>query len=98
MIPRTIGLGVSQIDTTVDLTLASLLGTRMITIFNFAQHLQQLPIGLFGATIAQAALPTFSRSSMDQEGVFRKQLITAIHQILFLFTLIYTFCSFASLY
>jgi len=84
MIPRTIGLGVSQIDTTADLTLASLLGTRMVTIFNFAQHLQQLPIGLFGATIAQAALPTFSRSSAHEEkGQFRKQLISSLHQILF---------------
>lgn len=84
MIPRTIGLGVSQIDTTVDLTLASLLGTRMITIFNFAQHLQQLPIGLFGATIAQAALPSFSRSSAQTEkSQFRQDIVSSLHQILF---------------
>jgi putative peptidoglycan lipid II flippase len=84
MLPRTIGLGVSQIDTTVDLMLASLLGSRMVTIFNFAQHLQQLPIGLFGATIAQAALPTLSRSSaIEDRQAFRAQLVSAIHQILF---------------
>jgi len=84
MLPRTIGLGVSQIDTTVDLMLASLLGSRMVTIFNFAQHLQQLPIGLFGATIAQAALPTLSRSSaVEDRQEFRTQLVSAIHQILF---------------
>lgn len=82
--PRTLGLAVSQIDTTVDLMLASLLGARMVTIFNFAQHLQQLPVGLFGATVAQAALPTLSRASVKQDKEeFIKSVIRAIHQILF---------------
>ncbi len=82
--PRTLGLAVSQIDTTVDLILASLLGARMVTIFNFAQHLQQLPIGLFGATVAQAALPSLSVTSVreDIEG-FKKIIVRSIHQILF---------------
>lgn len=82
--PRTLGLAVSQIDTTVDLILASLLGARMVTIFNFAQHLQQLPVGLFGATVAQAALPLLSkelaRGNMEE---FKRTLARALHQILF---------------
>lgn len=87
MAPRTFGLAISQIDTNADLILASLLGSKMVTIFNFAQHLQQLPIGLFGATIAQAALPSLSRTSAkDDGGQFIKQLSQAMHQILF-FTL-----------
>lgn len=82
--PRTFGLAVSQIDTTVDLMLASLLGARMVTIFNFAQHLQQLPVGLFGATIAQAALPLLSQVSLKENlGEFKKTLMNALHQILF---------------
>jgi putative peptidoglycan lipid II flippase len=82
--PRTFGLAVSQIDTTVDLMLASLLGARMVTIFNFAQHLQQLPVGLFGATIAQAALPTLSAASVRSDSAqFKKSIISAMHQILF---------------
>jgi putative peptidoglycan lipid II flippase len=82
--PRTLGLAVSQIDITVDLMLASLLGARMVTIFNFAQHLQQLPVGLFGASIAQAALPTLSTASVnDDREQFKKSTISAIHQILF---------------
>lgn len=84
MVPRTIGIGVAQIDTTVDLMLASLLGSKMVTIFQFAQHLQFLPVGLFGATIAQAALPTLSRASATEEKEgFRQQLVSAMHQILF---------------
>ncbi|MBI4066255.1 murein biosynthesis integral membrane protein MurJ [Candidatus Gottesmanbacteria bacterium] len=82
--PRTLGLGASQIDTTVDLMLASLLGARMVTIFNFAQHLQQLPVGLFGATIAQAALPALSLSAANNAREdLKRAIITSMHQMLF---------------
>lgn len=85
MLPRTFGLAVAQIDTTADLILATILGARMVTIFNFAQHLQQLPVGLFGATIAQAALPTLSeiKAKKDPEE-FKAIFLASFHQILFL--------------
>lgn len=84
MAPRTFSLTIAQIDTTVDLMLASLLGTRMITIFNFAQQLQLLPIGVFGVTIAQAALPTLSQNASQADYVkFKTTIITAAHQMLF---------------
>ena len=82
--PRTLGLAVSQIDSTVDLMMSSLLGARMVTIFNFAQNLQQVPVGLFGATVAQAALPTLSAATVrEDKDTFKKSVISAIHQILF---------------
>ncbi len=82
--PRTLGLAVAQIDITIDLMLASLLGARMVTIFNFAQHLQQLPVGLFGTTVAQAALPQLSQlSAKENKSEFIAVLHMAIHQILF---------------
>lgn len=85
MLPRTLGLAVSQIDTTVDLILSTLLGARAVTIFNFAQHLQQVPIGLFGATIAQAALPTLTREKAKENlEEFKNTLLSSFHQILFL--------------
>lgn len=83
MLPRTFGLAVSQIDATVDLILASLLGARSVTIFNFAQHLQLVPVGLFGIPIATAALPSLSTSSINNKEEFRKLLVHAFHQILF---------------
>lgn len=84
MVPRTIGLAVSQIDTTVDLILSTLLGARMVTIFQFAQHLQMLPIGLFGTSVAQAAFPILSQASAkgDKE-LFKKTIITGINQMMF---------------
>jgi len=83
--PRTFGLAISQISFTVDTAMASLLATSSITILNLSQALQQVPVGLFGATIAQAALPTLSeeqaRENLDN---FKKTLLTSFHQILFL--------------
>ncbi|MBI4130638.1 murein biosynthesis integral membrane protein MurJ [Candidatus Roizmanbacteria bacterium] len=85
MIPRTMGIAFSQIDATVDVMLASLIGTGSVTIFALAQQLQLVPIGLFALPIAQASLPTFSeyvsREHMEQ---FKKSLLTSLHQILFL--------------
>ena len=85
MAPRTIGLMAYQIDSTIDLILASLIGARAVTIFNFAQTLQQLPILLFGSTIAQASLPTLSEESASSDlQKFKSTLLTSLHQILFL--------------
>lgn len=85
MLPRTFGLAFAQIDSTVDLGLASLLGARNVTIFTLAQQLQQLPIGLFGASIAQAALPTLAElrahKNIDE---FKHAFLTTFHQVLFL--------------
>ncbi|MFH0863559.1 MAG: murein biosynthesis integral membrane protein MurJ [Candidatus Gottesmanbacteria bacterium] len=87
MLPRTFGLAVAQIDTTVDLILSTTLaqGARMVTIFTFAQHLQQLPVGLFGATIAQAALPTLAEiKSKENLDDFKNTFLASFNQILFL--------------
>jgi len=85
MLPRTIGLAVAQIDYTVDIVLASLISASSLVYFNFAQHLQLLPVGLFGATIAQAALPSLSEeANIENKEDFKKTFLTCFHQILFL--------------
>lgn len=84
MLPRTFGIAASQIDATVDLMLASLLGTRNVTIFNFAQQLQFLPVGLIGIPIATAALPSLSTSrELNNIEEFKDLFVKAFHQILF---------------
>ncbi len=50
---RNIGLMAEQINDVVGIALASLVSTSSITLLTFAQQLQAVPIGLFGATIAQ---------------------------------------------
>lgn len=84
MLPRTFGVAISQVDATVDLILATLLGARNVTIFNFAQHLQLVPVGLFGIPIATAALPSLSITTIrENKNEFKTLFINGIHQILF---------------
>jgi putative peptidoglycan lipid II flippase len=84
MAPRMIGLAISQIDVTVDLILSSLLGPKMVTVFYLAQSLQQLPVRLFGTTVAQAALPSLSAASA-QENIdqFKNSMVESMNMILF---------------
>lgn len=82
---RTIGVAVEQINETVGVVLASLISASSVTFLTFAQHLETVPIGLFGATLAQAALPVLSRErARGEEGSFKITLLTTMHQIMFL--------------
>lgn len=82
---RTIGLAAEQINETVGLALATLASIGSVTYLTFAQHLQVVPIGLFGATLAQAAMPVLSsekaRGKIEE---FKVTILTTLHQILFL--------------
>ncbi len=82
---RNIGLVVEQINGQVGIALASLITTSSVTLLTFSHHLQVVPIGLFGATIAQAALPVLSREyTKGEKDSFKITLLTTMHQILFL--------------
>lgn len=86
IVPRTIGLAFTQLNYVANLAISSLISTRAITIFSFAQQLEQLPIGIFAAAISQAALPTLSeeKEKNDHLESFKKTFLTSFHQILFL--------------
>lgn len=82
---RTIGVAVEQINETVGIVLASLISVSSVTFLTFAQHLQTVPIGLFGATLAQAALPVLSQEkAKGEKEMFKMTLLTTMHQIMFL--------------
>lgn len=82
---RTLGVAAEQINETVGVVLSSLISSASITFLTFAQHLYMVPIGLFGATLAQAALPILSREkSRGEMELFKSTLLTTMHQILFL--------------
>lgn len=84
-IPRSIGIGLAQLEWTVSIFLASLLAAGSISVLRFSIDLQNLPIALFGATIAIASFPTFSYewagNKLDQ---FKATFLTSLHQILYL--------------
>ncbi len=85
MLPRTLALAVSQIELTVAVFIATALPAGSLAIFYFAQHLDSLPVGLFGATIGQAALPALAKKSQGIEfGHFKEELVSALNQVLYL--------------
>lgn len=82
---RNISIAAEQINDRVSFALATLITTSAPTLLTFALQLQVVPIGLFGATIAQAALPVLSKErASGQIEHFKITLLTTIHQILFL--------------
>lgn len=84
-LPRSVGMFASQINETVDIALASIISAKSVVAFNFASHLYVVPIGLFGATIAQAALPALSLEyAKNNIEAFKKTILTSMHQMLFL--------------
>jgi len=82
-LPRVIEVSFLQIVKSVELLLASLISTASYTYYTFGNTLQLLPVGLFGTSIAKAALPTLSRQSESPEE-FRRTLFGALYQIAFL--------------
>lgn len=82
---RNFGLIAEQINEAVGVALASLVSYSSVTLLTFATHLFAVPIGLFGATIAQAALPVLSKEFAKGDlQSFKTTLLTTMHQILFL--------------
>ena len=61
MIPRTLGIATAQINLVVIVILASTLESGSLAVFNFANNLQSVPLGLFGVSFAVASFPVLSR-------------------------------------
>ncbi len=84
MLPRTLALAVSQIELTVAVFIATGLPAGSLAIFYFAQHLNSLPVGLFGATIGQAALPALAQDAQISLDKFKQLLTESLNQVLYL--------------
>lgn len=84
-LPRTLSLVVSRINDAVNVAFASLISSGAIVTFNFAQTLQLAPVGVFGASMAQAILPTLSVIySRKDLGLFKQLFLSTFHQLLFI--------------
>lgn len=85
MIPRTIARVSYQINLLIATAIASTLTVGSITIFNFANNLQNLPIGIIGVSFSTASFPAFSRAwaKKDKEK-FKEDFSSVLRQILFL--------------
>ncbi len=85
MIPRTLGLAISQLNLVIITILASLLPAGSVAVFHFANNLQAVPIGIIGIPFALAVFPVLSMAaSQNNIQEFIKNLSSTIRQILFL--------------
>lgn len=65
--PGTVGLAAVQINQFVNTVLATGEGTGAVSWLNYAFRLMYLPIGLFGVSIATAAVPTLSAQAAHND-------------------------------
>jgi len=85
MIPRTIGLGASQINLIVITAIASTLASGSIAIFNLSNNLQYIPIGIVGIPFATAVFPSLSQEfASERRREFIKKFSSTFRQVLIL--------------
>ena len=83
-LPRTLGLGAGQLTTVVLVSIASLISTGAIAVFNFANNLQSVPLTIIGVSYSVAAFPTLVQLFTNGErGRFMEQVTTTIRHVLF---------------
>jgi putative peptidoglycan lipid II flippase len=83
--PGIMGLAAVQINLFVNSWLATSQGTGAVSWLNYAFRLMYMPIGLFGLSIATAALPTLSRhAARDDLGAMRTTLSSGLRMMLIL--------------
>ena len=73
MIPGTLGLAAAQVNQLVNVYLATSEGEGAVTYLGFAFRLMYLPIGLFGVSIATAAIPGITRHAAANDHAGRPQ-------------------------
>jgi len=61
VIPATLGAGVYQISAFIDTFFLARIGTGSLSYFNYADRLNQLPLGVIGAALGTAILPQVSK-------------------------------------
>jgi len=61
MAPGLVGAGVTQLNLMIDVIIASLLPTGSVSFLYYADRVAQLPLGVIGAAVGTALLPTLAR-------------------------------------
>lgn len=81
-LPRIVEVSFMQISKVVELFFASLISKAAYTYYTFGNSLQLLPVGIFGTSIAKAALPTLASQS-DDLSAFKKTLFSTLYDMAF---------------
>ena len=84
MIPRTLSLGLAEIQNTLTLFFASTLSAGSLSLLQLAFQIMYLPSRIFGTTVGQASLPILSNSIAKNDiDNFRRTVTKVILQSLF---------------
>ncbi len=85
MIPRTLGLAVSQINIVILTILATLLPIGSVSVYNYANNLQGVAVGIIGIPFALAIFPVLSKASAKKDyKTFINTVAQTTKKILFL--------------
>lgn len=96
MLPRTFSLAISQINQMINTIIGSTLPIGSVAIFNAANNLQNVPIGIFAIPLSLAYFPVFSEAWVKQDipklinsfsEAFRRILFIAIPTSVFMILL-----------
>jgi putative peptidoglycan lipid II flippase len=77
MVPGTLGLAAVQINVLVNTYLATSQQEGAVSWLNYAFRLMYLPIGLFGVSIATAALPDISRQAVAEDLAAIRRIVSS---------------------
>lgn len=82
-LPRTLTLSMNQLASFVLISLASLMASGSIAVYNFAFNLQSVPLTLIGASYSSAVFPTLSKMIFkgNRTGFMEKMIASAQHII-----------------
>jgi len=84
MVPRAIGLGVSQITFLVNTSLASTLASGSIVAYNVAFTTLQIPLGVIGIPLGVVLLPSMSRAmATGDTGGYARLIVRALRLLLY---------------
>jgi len=97
--PRSVDQGIDQINSIVETNRASHLGTGAISSYNYALTLMNVPIALFGSSIATAAFPRLTeRLSQNRPDLFRKDFLAVLRTMVWITMPILVICFFCRAY
>lgn len=85
MVPRTLGLAITQLNQVVVTMMASFLPIGSIAVYNYANNLQAVPVGVLAIPFALAIFPLFSEAAAAKDiDSFVNHFSSVVRQILFL--------------
>ena len=85
--PGLIGAGVTQLNLTVDMIIISWLPPGSASLLNYADRVNQLPLGVIGTAMGTALLPLLSRQARSGQGAAARETLNRAIELCFSLTL-----------